>query len=302
MSPGALLYPFDRAWAIADAAALACMLEASAFKAGNVSALHAFSDTSTSHFLVSALQVRDILEADSGDSLGALVYRMVARTRESVGLNTNLGICLLIAPIALAKRRFPEDSTADAVARILQTLSAADSRDVYEAIRAAQPGGLGEAANDEPDVAHEPPESLRDAMQAAAHRDSIARQYVSDFEDIFEFLVPSLMSDLRKWSAHANGVLEAILVLQLRWMAERRDSLIVRKCGQAIADEACQLARLALQEVEEQDSAERANRSVTQGTHWKRLHAFLCADGNKRNPGTTADLIAAALMVCLCDC
>jgi triphosphoribosyl-dephospho-CoA synthase len=83
----------------------------------------------------------------------------------------------------------------------------------------------------------------------------------------------------------------AIVEVQLRWLAAEPDGLIIRKSGIEMAEEARHLADIALQEWLE--TGER-------GVRWQALDTFMRTDGHRRNPGTTADLIAAALFVFLC--
>ncbi len=61
-------------------------------------------------------------------------------SRAAVAGNVNLGIVLLLAPLASVPR---SRSLAEGIGDVLAALSADDARDVYEAIRLAQPGGLG---------------------------------------------------------------------------------------------------------------------------------------------------------------
>ena len=65
---------------------------------------------------------------------------------------------------------------------VLAATTVDDARQVYRAIRLAQPGGLGEVSDQ--DVAREPTITLRDAMGLAAERDSIARQYANGFREV----------------------------------------------------------------------------------------------------------------------
>ena len=62
---------------------------------------------------------------------------------------------------------------------VLAATTVADAAEVYAAIRQARPGGLGASASE--DVATAPTVSLREAMALAADRDSVAREYATDF-------------------------------------------------------------------------------------------------------------------------
>ena len=280
-----LPYPFDRRWEVDDAVQLACTLEATAPKAGNVHPFASFDDMSFSHFAASAITLRPIFDDLENRSVGQLVLDAVRSTKENVGVNTNLGTILLLAPLAKALLDFEQEPQ---IAEVLSNLGAEDSSMVYQAIRLAQPGGLGDV--DSNDVASEAPEDLVEAMRQAAHRDSVARQYATNFVDIFGSQVHWLLDALEQ----SSDVLDSICLLQLRILAHESDSLIARKVGSAIAQETQRLAKLALDSYEE----ERPIR-LSDFPAYQKLDAFLRADGNRRNPGTTADLIAATLFVCL---
>src|SRR5262249_52624355 len=99
---------------------------------------------------------------------------VLAAVRASRGAsNTNLGIVLLLAPLAKAALEgVPVEET-------LRALDAGDARAAYEAIRLASAGGLEERVED--DVRDEPVVGLREAMASAAARDSIASEYATGF-------------------------------------------------------------------------------------------------------------------------
>jgi triphosphoribosyl-dephospho-CoA synthase len=168
---------------------------------------------------------------------------------------------------------------------VLRGLTREDARDAYEAIRRAQPGGLGTA--DRQDAAREPTVTLREAMQLAADRDTIAAQYANDFDLVLRVGV----SHLAQAAGFSQDWETTIVGLHLRLMADCPDTLIARKCGNETAIESARRARqvldvgwphgsLGMQEI--------AN-----------LDAWLRADGHRRNPGTTADLVAASLFAAL---
>src|SRR5438105_108593 len=91
---------------------LACIWEATARKAGNVHRYRDFSDTSYLDFLVSAAAVAPVLgqavvgrignpaSGAPGRRVGETVLEAVQATRQVVAVNTNLGIVLLLAPLA----------------------------------------------------------------------------------------------------------------------------------------------------------------------------------------------------------
>jgi triphosphoribosyl-dephospho-CoA synthase len=264
-------------------AQLACLWEATARKPGNVHRYHDFADTTYLDFVTSAAAIAPVLAAAPDHSVGATVLEAVQRTRLVAPANTNLGIALLLAPLSKAAGGDLRPDLLD----VLNAVTVADAVDVYAAIRLANPGGLGRAADQ--DVAEEPTLTLREVMGLAADRDLIARQIAHGFREILEVGVPSVRDGL-----DATGSLEgAIVVAQLRLMSDFPDSLIARKLGRDVAEEAGQRARVVLQVG--WPHTDKGCRLLTD------LDGWLRADGNRRNPGTTADLVAACLFVLLCE-
>src|SRR5262245_36670332 len=162
---------------IGQCATLACLLEATAPKVGNVHRGADFEDLTFTDFAVSAALIAPAMEAAASTGVGRAVLAAVCATRSVVATNTNLGMVLLIAPLAAVPRS--QRLTTASVGEVLQALKAGDSRLVYEAIRLAQPGGLGKVES--MDVAKDAPPSLLAAMQAAAQRDQVAEQYATNF-------------------------------------------------------------------------------------------------------------------------
>jgi len=270
---------------LGQCATLACLLEATAPKVGNVHRGADFEDLSFLDFAISAVAIAPAIEAAADIGVGRTVLDAVGATRRVVSTNTNLGIVLLIAPLAAVPRDQP--LTTASVRDVLMNLQPRDSQLVYEAIRLAAPGGLGTV--EKMDVAGEPPGNLLDAMQAAAERDLVARQYVSDFALVLNESLPLLLAGQQNgWS-----LTDAIIHSHLQLLARHQDSLILRKCGSQIAR---QVAAMAGQVLSTSDPGTEAyHEALSDFDFWLR------ADGHRRNPGTTADLIAAALFAGLRD-
>src|SRR5262249_34362575 len=112
-------------------------------------------------------------------------------TRRVAPTNTNLGIVLLLAPLAAVP---PSEDLRKGLARVLEALDVADARMTYEAIRLAAAGGLGQAP--EQDIREEPTKDLRAVMALAAERDLVARQYANGFHEVFHEGVPALCQGL----------------------------------------------------------------------------------------------------------
>src|SRR3954464_9763290 len=85
---------------VAGAAQLACVLEVSAEKPGNITPTHDFHDTSYEEMLRSAIAIGPELARAGERGVGETVLAAVEAARGTA--NTNLGIVLLLAPLAKA--------------------------------------------------------------------------------------------------------------------------------------------------------------------------------------------------------
>lgn len=266
------------------AAQLACLMEVSADKPGNVTPFADFADTRYTDFLASAVILGQVLRKAATLATGSLVLDAVRETKRLVGRNTNLGIALLFAPLAKAALRRGRRPLRSRLRDVLTGLTSYDGQRVYEAIRLAEPGGLGQA--DQLDVrATRGRVRLLEAMRAAADRDSIAREYVTDFEITFTIGAPTIERSLQELGDPEASVIQTYLTI----LSRVPDSLIARKCG---AREAVRISR------EAGKILTIGGVSTEQG--WRRLRRWdraLRKDNNRLNPGTTADLTAAALFI-----
>ena len=208
---------------VAGAAQLACVLEVSAEKPGNITPSHDFHDTSYQDMVRSAIAIGPALARGGERGVGETVLAVVEASRAAANANTNLGIALLLAP--LAKAALAGGPLRERLGETLRGLDVDDARAAYAAIRLAGAGGLDERVRH--DVRSEPTVGLRDAMASAAGRDSIASEYVTDFALTFETGIPALVAALGDGLAER----EAIVELYLRLLAATPDTLIVRKRG-----------------------------------------------------------------------
>jgi triphosphoribosyl-dephospho-CoA synthase len=265
-------------------AQLACLLEATARKPGNVHRFRDFDDAHYLDFLLSASAIAGPLELAAGAPLGLTILRAVEATKRLVASNTNLGMILLLAPMAAVPigRELREGLTG-----VLESTTVEDAGLAYRAIRLASPGGLGKA--DDQDVHQEPTINLRETMRLAADRDLVARQYAFNFIDVFERTLPRFRESINRGRLIEIGIMDAYLDA----LAHRPDTLIARKRGEATALEASSRAVRVL-ELGWPDTAD-GSRELAEFDAWLRL------DGHARNPGATADLITAALFAALRD-
>lgn len=265
-------------------ATLACLLEVTAPKPGNVHRAADFEDTTLNDFVASAVAIGPAM--DQARHVGKAVLDAVRATQTVTRANTNLGIVLLLAPLAVARS---QGGVRSAVDRVLHEMSPDDAAAVYEAIRIASPGGLRPADKEvsDFDVERTPPTDLRLAMREAADRDMIARQYVNAYREVFDVVVPDLLD-------HASLTLpDRIVHCHVQMMSAFPDSLIGRKGGESLANESAARATAVLESGE--PGSEDYYRALSDLDFWLRN------DGHRRNPGTTADLIAAGLFVLLCE-
>ena len=263
---------------------LACLCEAAAPKPGNVHPGASFADLAHADFAAAAAASARPLSRAAETGVGAAVLEAVRATRAATGTNVNLGIALLVAPIAAA------GGDLRGVPAVLASLTPGDAAAVYEAINLASAGGL--ETSEDMDVAGPPPADLLDAMRAAAGRDEIARLYVAGFaplaEDAARLRVALPRGGAEPGAPPRGGAKRgdspggAIVRFFLDRLARVPDTLIARKCGPDVAAEASRRAAAA-----------------TDARGVAALDRWLRSDGHRRNPGTTADVVAAALFVVL---
>jgi triphosphoribosyl-dephospho-CoA synthase len=258
----------------------ACLLEAKARKPGNVHPEASFEDLCYADFVASADAVAEVLPEAGRSGVGQVILDGVRRTQQYLvhRTNPNLGILLLLAPLAAVP---PDVALRAGINSILADLTVEDAGLVYAAIRLANPGGMGKVESG--DVSEAPAMTLLAAMQLAADRDRIASEYTTGFQIVLHTAVPFLAA----WPDFERDWETAILHLQFTLMSQFPDTLIARKCGSAVAGESALRAQHVLNLGGMQTEPGRAQ--------VRQLDAWLRADGHRRNPGTTADLIAASL-------
>lgn len=268
---------------IGTLATLAIVWEVSAPKPGNVHRGADFEDVTYVAFIAGAVVSGPIVGQVAELGVGRTVLDAVKATREVAQSNTNLGTLLLIVPLAAVPAGVPLER---GIGSVLGALTLDDTRNTYEAIRSAVAAGLGK--RDEADVSHPPPADLQlvDAMRMAADRDLVARQYGNGFADVFRIANWIEEGTRRAWSRD-----DAIVHAYVQQLAHEADSLIARKCGPEAALQVRTMAGRLL------DAGEPGEDSYHGGLD--DFDFWLRSDGHRRNPGTTADLIAAALFVLL---
>lgn len=270
---------------VEDAVSFACGAEVSALKPGNVSVYGDGHGMRVDDFIRSAGAASAALSRPAG-RVGERILRAIQATRRVVGMNTNLGIVLLCAPLAHAAVRHAHSGVPlrAALEGALAALDVTDAHLTYQAIRLAEPGGMGRVGRH--DIAEAAPRAtLLEAMREAQWRDRIAYQYANGFRDVFDDLLPRYRAALERWGRQEW----AITVTYIDTLSSAPDSHIVRRHGRDVAQDVCRRARRAGVELARQGAGEASTDMLLAfDSELKRLGV---------NPGTTADLIVATLML-----
>jgi triphosphoribosyl-dephospho-CoA synthase len=257
----------------------ACRTELEALKPGNVH-VHAPGHGMTVEDFLRSAEAAAVPLTRPGASVGERIREAVDASWAAAACNTNLGIILLAAPLLAAAERDEGGLLAPRLRATLDALTVADAREAYAAIRRANPGGLGRAA--EQDVAAPPTVTLLEAMRLAADRDLIARQYTTGYADIFAVGVRRIEEERRRGT---DLVWTATLVF-LDFLARFPDSHIARKFGSEKAEE-----------VRAEAGRVRAVLPQSAAESFDRLMAFdRSLKQRGLNPGTSADLTVASLL------
>ncbi len=281
----------------------ACELDVAVRKPGNVSRASAGHGMQADMFIASARAAAEPLFRP-GARVGERIEAAVAASWAVAGCNTNLGILLLCAPIALAVERWPEATSPvtlrAAIENVLADLNQLDAQAAYRAIAHARPGGLGSAPSE--DVREPPTVDLRAAMTLAAHRDSIARQYRDGHADLFDVGLPALsasnasgefgtgfsLTALSAIGAVGAPTVAAVQRLYLALLGRFADSHIVRIHGEAVA-------HIVMTAAQAWQALARGGRELDTDPEFAAWDAALKLQ--RVNPGTTADLTVATLLV-----
>lgn len=268
---------------IADCVRWACEQEVNAPKPGNVNVWSDGHNMAVQDFLLSAAAIAPIM-AQPNLSVGKRILHAIEATRNVVNCNTNLGIVLLFAPLCDAIQRCTSfDQLSLELKTTLGSLTLEDARFCYEAIRLAEAGGLGE--QDQEDINQPPSVNLLKAMALAQHRDTIALQYVNNYQQVWDIGYKQLTEALKC----GEKVEWATTIAYLYLLARVPDTLIARKQSRHIAQTVAQKAQLFILKMNKNRPLSKSTAELTVWDHELKSHAI--------NPGTSADMTAAALLL-----
>jgi triphosphoribosyl-dephospho-CoA synthase len=260
----------------------ACEAELQAFKPGNVSVYSEGHGMTVEDFRRSA-QASSLPLCEPGLPLGDRIFQAIQATQEAVGCNTNLGIVLLAAPLLQACLQGETGKPLrENLNTVLENTTREDADRVYQAIRLAAPGGLGESAKQ--DVRSAPEVTLLEAMRIAENRDRIAWQYINSYRDVFDLAVPRYHKGMLVWRDEALATV-AVFAALLKTVP---DSHIERKFGTRFTDIVA-------------DRMARVDRALSvRGNAQSILQLLREVDAELKsfgiNPGTTADLTVTCLL------
>ncbi|MDH7564294.1 MAG: triphosphoribosyl-dephospho-CoA synthase [Candidatus Bathyarchaeota archaeon] len=308
--------PSDKALHISKCLELAILFEISADKPGNVNLTTGFESTRYEHFLVSAVAAAPWFRhaAEKGIAcsegrirlgeigVGELIKQCVADIDQwQKGGNTLLGTVILLMPIAVAAGMTPQKDDGsfkiselrENVGRVVRSTTSEDAVAVYRAIEIARPSGLNKVpeldVNDPASVNKimERGISLYQVFEIGSKWDSVCAEWVKNYPVTFDVAYPFLMQVLREDGNLNTAVIHAFLKV----LSENPDTFIARKIGINKAEEVSSAAKqvLALGGLKTEEGK-------------KKLHEFdlkLRSSNNLLNPGTTADIVAAALSLCV---
>jgi triphosphoribosyl-dephospho-CoA synthase len=318
MQSGALsrMPKHDKAKHISQCLQLAILLEVSTNKPGNVNFMVGFEGTRVEHFLASAVAAVPSLEEAANRGL-AVANKKLSISEAGVGQiikdcvsdimawqkggNTLLGTMMLFAPIAVAAGMTPTKANfAFDIAKLRENLkltvestTAQDAVHLYEAVNIANPSGLNKTKDFDVNDPASKERLLKDnvtlyeVFKIAAPYDDVCSEWINGYKITFTEAYPYLMDQIDKRKDPNMAIVHCFLKI----LSEHPDTFISRKAGAGKALEVSLEAKNALK---------LGGLETFQGRKSiNELDLKLRGSGNKLNPGTTADITAATLALCV---
>jgi triphosphoribosyl-dephospho-CoA synthase len=260
----------------------ACRLDIECIKPGNVNLLLGHHDTLSDDFITS-YNVTSKIITSSRLSLGEIIFNCIKLTKEKVNKNTNLGIILLCSLFSKSLTLKKNISIKDAIKESVLTSSHDDVLKICDAISLAQPGGLNQ--HSKYDVDSRPNISLYNIMKMSDSYDMISKQYSCFFENIFEFVLPTFMTSIER----IKNIKLAISYTFLKILEKYPDSHICRKYDDKFAKKTSNEASDLIKILDGDARLESwGKKLMSLDNHFKMARV---------NPGTTADLLVASMMI-----
>lgn len=301
---------------IARAAQLASALEVSGYpKPGNVHRTANLKGMTFEHFIASSVAIGPVLldvakkgfRAGKGEiktadiGVGGAIKSAIENTMKwQKDGNTNLGIVLLLTPLAaaagitLAKEgKIEMKKLRSNLSNVLKSTTHEDALNVYDAILIANPEGLGKV--DELDLINDASKkrikeeqiSLYEIMDISSGWDNISREWVTDMQITFEFGYPLVKKLYGKTKNMNTTTVQSFLEI----LSKYPDTYVQRIHGKKIAEKVSKKAKAIIKEGGMSTKTGRV--LITEFDEELREKNI--------NPGTTADLISSSLMLAILD-
>jgi triphosphoribosyl-dephospho-CoA synthase len=286
---------------IAKISSISSVLEVSGYpKPGNVHRTRNFPDMVFEDFLISGIVTGDIIRKAAiqatninnetsykNAEIGKFILLAVSETDKWIKNNTNLGIMMMEVPIAQAtaiSNNF--DDIQENISKLLINTTVDDAVNLYDAINIADAGGMG--TQEDFDVQSEnAKEELRknnqtmyDVLEISAGWDQLAFELTNKMSKTFEIGFPTFHRLKKEKSNNTATILTFLTIL-----SKVPDTLISRKYGKEQAEKISENAKTLLNEFGE----DYFQKDLIYFDNYLYENGF--------NPGTTADLTAASIML-----
>lgn len=315
----------ENAWKITSISQLSVLLEVSSPKPGNVNRLRRFSDTGYRHFLASAsLLGRGLFKsADRGAQLvagtigleevglGALILECSKDVFSGLNQrNTIIGTILLYIPVVVAagatvskKGEFDTQALKSWIEKIIDHTTVDDTLDVFRAFHLANPRGNRNQEIQTWTGIHDRFDFNNPKVMENIKQDNITLQEMfrissevepisKEWSEYFNLTIGEVYPYLDGVSTCIDDLEEGVVRTFIWLLARQPDGLIIKKAGIGKAREIQELAKKIV-------ASETGNKDTTHLLD--ELDSILREDGNRHNPGTTADFVSVAILLRLLD-
>ncbi|WP_409199631.1 triphosphoribosyl-dephospho-CoA synthase [Methanobrevibacter sp. DSM 116169] len=286
------------AFKIAQIAQIASALEVSGHpKPGNVHRNRDFHDMVFEDFLISGIAIGETIKSVASNArknkdnlskinIGKYILDGVLETDKWVQNNTNLGIIMMLVPIsASAAISSNFNDLQKNIGDILNATTLDDAINLYQAINIADAGGMGSQnefdvnSSDAINELKKNNQTMFDVLEISSSWDKLAYELTHEMEATFNIGFKTFHK-LKSESSLNNSTLATFLTI----LSEIPDTLISRKYGNEISEK---VSAMALEVLNSSDDL--FNKNI------KDFDNYLFE--KKYNPGTTADLTAASIML-----
>jgi len=319
---------------VMNAAQLAASLEVSATpKPGNVHRNADYPSTKFEHFLSGAVALGPAISsaASQGIKVGSDVIKYseigigkyVKQAVKDVnswhnGGNTHLGSIMLFTPLAAAaailkkhEGKVKVDSLRKEATKVMESTTNEDALEFYGAISSLNIGWLGQIrSKDLPDIGsskslnqiEESGSTFFEIMKFSSEWDGIARELTNGLSASFKIGYPSFIKTYKE----TEDVNMATVNTFLKILSEIPDTFIARKIGLDITKDISEAVKMGMpisRTISEKSKKILDDHNGMLSTRGKKeiekMDEELRRSAGHLNPGTTADITAASLMIAL---